>query len=278
VTSENSENPVHGDDSEVQAERKASVQIDDPKPEVPLVTARPQAAPSKHHCEITCKAKRDWIDKATLGLEAFGLFVLIIYASATIAIWCANKKAADAAKSSADTANLTLQLNQQQFRTDQRPYIWGEAVAAGQAINPTERAVVNNLPDGTYQIAIGIIVKNGGKSPAKNVLFTRSEVIFGPTEQATREARNFVPHYAESIGTIYPPNMMGMVKNSPYPVFNATQFSKLGHGTWKLYVVGAISYRDIFEPQISPYETHYCIEYAPIGLPFGNCGFGNSIN
>jgi len=52
----------------------------------------------------------------TIGLEGFGLSVLIVYTIFTGLMYCSNKKAADAAKSAADTARTALEL-------DQRPWI-----------------------------------------------------------------------------------------------------------------------------------------------------------
>jgi hypothetical protein len=54
----------------------------------PSAVAQPQAKPSPHGYKITCDKKRDWVDKATLGMEGFGLFVLIVYTIATIVYAC----------------------------------------------------------------------------------------------------------------------------------------------------------------------------------------------
>jgi hypothetical protein len=59
-------------------------------------------------------------------------------------------------------------------------------------------------------------------------------------------------------------------------------FGYLVNGTYDLYIIGGIQYRDMFSPKIKPYETTYCFVTNPVGMPFGECSFappyfGNSI-
>lgn len=63
-------------------------------------------------------------------MEGFGLFVLVVYTIATILIWCANKRAADAAKTAADAAvsqvgiaGKSLDATVTQFKLDQRAWV-----------------------------------------------------------------------------------------------------------------------------------------------------------
>jgi len=64
-----------------------------------LPIARPvvQPHPAKTNREITCNIKRDGWDKAKMVAELIGILVLILYTIYTAGIYCANKKAAEAA-------------------------------------------------------------------------------------------------------------------------------------------------------------------------------------
>jgi hypothetical protein len=75
-------------------------------------------------------ASRDSIDKITLCLEGFGLVVLCVYTVFTALMYCANRDAADAAKTAADAAvkqvviaGKSLDATIAQFQLDQRAWI-----------------------------------------------------------------------------------------------------------------------------------------------------------
>jgi hypothetical protein len=118
MTSENPEIPS-GENPKPEATRKPYTQANDPKNQVPFAAALSQETPASHHCNI----KRDWVDVGTIILEGFGLFVLVVYALATIAIWCANKKAADAAKEAANAAQTATAIASKQLDLSERPWI-----------------------------------------------------------------------------------------------------------------------------------------------------------
>ena len=104
MTLENAENP--GEEKQVpqnssdEAE-EYSGDSDQPLPSAPLPAA---TDPCCNHKEITFNIKKDWIDNFASIVEGVALLVLIVYTIATIAIWSANKKAADAANTSAEAA------------------------------------------------------------------------------------------------------------------------------------------------------------------------------
>lgn len=64
----------------------------------PTGTPLPNLPPSHARYKICCGEKRDRWDYVKLVAELFGLFVLCVYATYTIKIYCANQKAADAAQ------------------------------------------------------------------------------------------------------------------------------------------------------------------------------------
>jgi hypothetical protein len=94
---------------------------DQPKksePQVTLAPTEPQSQQTPQRCEITCNKERDWVDKGTLVLQGIGLFVLVVYTIFTGLMYCSNKKAANAAKSAADTAKDALHITQRAYVTD----------------------------------------------------------------------------------------------------------------------------------------------------------------
>jgi hypothetical protein len=86
-------------------------------------------------------------------MGGFGLVVLIIYTIFTGLMYCANKKAADAAKSAADTASQSLVFAKQQFTDDQRAWVGAE------------NAIVQDPPS-TKVGLLNIVLRNTGKTPA----------------------------------------------------------------------------------------------------------------
>jgi hypothetical protein len=121
-----------------------------PTPEAPPTTVQLQAVSRPQRCETTRMRERDWIDKATFWLQVLGLFILVVYAVATIAIWRANKKAADAATSAANTARDTL-------------------VASSRAwIAPNTASFTSKIAE-HVPMSWGVQYSNTGKSPALDV-------------------------------------------------------------------------------------------------------------
>lgn len=80
----NPESPINDPQPKRNAGTESNKQSDHPQPEVTSGAAQSQTKPCQHGHKIACDKKRDWIDKTTLGLEGFGLFVLIVYTAATI--------------------------------------------------------------------------------------------------------------------------------------------------------------------------------------------------
>lgn len=194
------------------------------------------------------------------------------------------QKSADAAKSAADTAVKTLLNAQQQFRVEQRPYIFASPEPAGPPINqanPSERAFINLNPDGsaTFYWKVGII--NSGHSPAKDVVTTKSETRICLKERCVKEMNSFVPvwltHGAKE-GTAFPTDVHNAVPTGEIRTFSKNDLEQIRNSKLMVYQIGAIKYRDIYEPRIEPpYETDYCFLYNPSGLVFGSCPIGNTI-
>jgi hypothetical protein len=102
--------------------------------------------------------QKHWLDYVTFGLELLGLLVLGIYASYTIKIYCANKQAADAATSAADTAHAALVLGQRPWiRIKHRivkPLNFEFVGAAGSAATMTVEDIIENVGNG---VALNVV-------------------------------------------------------------------------------------------------------------------------
>jgi hypothetical protein len=265
-----SENPIH---EEQPANRADDAVARDSQTSSQLTTAErnsivdiPQPPQSY---QIICKSEKDWRDKVKFWGEIVGLVFLVVYTIFTIKIARANIKAAEAATSAAATASATLTSSKQQFRMEERPYIWAYPVTGP-----------NNgvLPSVGEKIYIRVDFKNSGRTPATQMVPTESRTIVGPKKEARRQAKEYVAEYPAISGSVFPPEVTGTAPTGYGPKLTEPILANINSGSWKIYVVGAVRYTDVFQPSIAPYETRYCFVFNPTGLPFGGCDFeGDSI-
>lgn len=119
---------------------------------------------------------------------------------------------------------------------------------------------------------------NSGKTPATEVIATPSHLEIGPPEVAAEKAKTWKPVYPDNAGAILNNNPnVSMTVGTETPIITKEQEGLWKQGRWQIYIVGAVKYRDVFQPRIEPYETTYCFVLLPIGKPFGNCGWGISM-
>ena len=187
----------------------------------------------------------------------------------------ATKNAAQAATSAAMTANATLIASQRQFRLEERPWVLTYTQTAGD--NPIE---MHPMPDGrSVFIDIRFLIGNIGKTPATNLVTSYCEQFVGPKAVVQIRVKNYVPHYHGFPGQSMPPTpnqsleLMNVLPIQDRFRVSPAEFEKINAGTWEFYMVGGIKYTDIFQPQIEPYETIFCYQYNPTGLPISGCGF-----
>jgi hypothetical protein len=131
---------------------KSNDQADQPNPHMPITFGMLAPPPSKTHYEITCKPEKSKLDKLKDVAEIVGICLLAIYTFYTIKMYHANRTAADAAKSAADTAASQLEL-------EQRP--WVDTTIA---IDGPVTWNVNGM-----NVAVKITAMNTGHSPALGV-------------------------------------------------------------------------------------------------------------
>ncbi len=118
--------------------------------DIPRTSSVSSSPPSKTHCEITCKTEKNFWDHVKTGAEIIGIILLGVYTAYTIKMYGANKIAADAAKSAADTARKQLEMT--------RPWLTSEFV-------PTSLLFKE---DGGF-LGLNITVANTGNSVAKSI-------------------------------------------------------------------------------------------------------------
>jgi hypothetical protein len=106
--------------------------------------------------------RKDWWLKAQPFVEIAGVVVLTIYTLFTIQMYYANKKAADAAKSAADTAATQLELSE-------RPWVTVEITLKEppHAHSPSPGLTFNS--DGTASLNVFVVIRNIGHSIAKSI-------------------------------------------------------------------------------------------------------------
>jgi|SRR5581483_3515314 len=120
------------------------------QPQIPSPIRESELEPTITEHKKCCHKKRDWLDYGIGILQLVGLIILCVYAAFTVGIFCANKKAADAAKQSADAAIAA-----------QRPWLKLELRMA---------QPLRIIPNG-YDFAAIPSVTNVGNSVAKDVSF-----------------------------------------------------------------------------------------------------------
>ncbi len=140
------------------AGRKSDIQVSDTKPNVSPALSVPKVSPTKTHCEITCKTEKNWWDKAKPFVEIAGIILLFVYTLYTIKMYCANRDAANAAKSAADTAHDALVLGQRPWIKIKhrivKPLNFEFVGAAGPAATMTVEDTIENVGNG---VALNVV-------------------------------------------------------------------------------------------------------------------------
>lgn len=264
----NSTNPSEKQQSSINSNAKADKHPDKPQGEAASRSGQCSSHPCEKHNEISCNIKRDWIDKATITFEGFGLFVLIVYAVTTIGIYCANKKSADAAKSAADTADATLKNSQKFFEIDQRPYL------------VVDRKTPNTIgflttPVPKIPIYADLAYKNIGRTPASNICSQTELHQWDASVHTQAEFRSFIDatYAAMWRGCDAAQREAGQLKIRRDLAPNDTEFTttkqkdvvirlkdwqKLEIGTIAIYLFSTIGYKDAFN---NNYRTEFCAYY-----------------
>lgn len=129
--------------------KTADIKTQHAKPDLPLASGM-----SGPHYHITCRPEKNWWDDAKPYVEIAGVILLALYTFYTIKMYSANKLAADAAKTSADTSFMQLELAQ-------RPWL---ALEAGAFIGPL------TFDQNGAQVGFEATFRNSGNSPAVGII------------------------------------------------------------------------------------------------------------
>jgi len=241
VTSENPTNPPNS--THPTGNENATNKADDPQgTHLPAVRSEVQIPPSQPCYKITCEKKRDGWDQAKLVAEFVGIVFLIVYTIYTAGIYCANKKAAEAAKSAADTAHDA-------FIATNRAFVGIDGPRADK-----------NLEKHTMNITVPI--KNFGNIPAYEFL-DKWDVLIDGVKQ-TMEKR--IPDGPSILLPGQPTYLTAFLARPTYDALEAR--------TQTLEICIVITYAG----PVEKYETRQKIRYAPQFAVTGNPRIGMFYN
>jgi hypothetical protein len=117
------ENPVSDNAPAPDRGGESEQQPNTTKPQISTALGKPESQESKTHYEITCKKEKDWWDKVKPYVETAGVVLLAVYTGYTIKMYCANKRAADAAQTAAGAAKDAANTARDSLNIVQRAYI-----------------------------------------------------------------------------------------------------------------------------------------------------------
>jgi hypothetical protein len=219
-------------------------------------------------------------DKKRFRWEKGTTVFLAVYTVITFFMWLATKHAADAAKNAAKTAADTLAWNHEQFRIDERPYITTDPHGAYLLPGDKDTVFEFHTISKVHTMGIAVRMKDVGRTAAIDVVSTRTVFIADNFEEATKNAKDFVPDYENTTqGSFLAPNNESVIITPKDLTLTQTQWEQFTKMEYAVYIVGGIRYRDLFDPKLPvPYETVYCYRILPPpSLSFGTCAFTNSI-
>ena len=185
------------DDDVPSGDQGASSQNYTPGPSVAGSSPAPEHPAARKQHLVACEQERDWWDKNKRWAEMLGIALLAVYTGYTVKMYCANKRAADAAQSAAITADKTLRLT-------------GRARINLLSLNPSERIytkegkLIVELKDAKY-FQVGVPIRNTGPIPATNFILSRFDAVVAEKENAGK------PQYHEFLETphVIPPSTQG---------------------------------------------------------------------
>jgi hypothetical protein len=265
------ENPLENKIA-VDAKKKTQEQDRQLKQHVPPESTDPKSKPPATHYGITCKTERNWWDKAKPFVECVGVILLGIYPFYTIEMYCANKKAADAATSAAETASRSL------VETNRS---WIEIRLGGEKDKPR---TIKEILASTKSLSMPLVFTNIGRFPIKNIEIEGSIEVVNSNEPVSFHPAS--THYKGSHGregmSILFPNRSSdflaaaFQKNPTGPMelleLGETDRKSLADGSKYLMVYARGTYSDAF-------GKHWAEFCEPIFFVAGGQGkYGDCIN
>lgn len=225
-------NPASDNKPTPDAQRESPKEANHPDPKVPLTSTTPKPQPPHSHYQITCKAEKNWWDKIKPYVECLGVILIGTYTGFTIAIYCANNRAANAAE----------KANTQTFEAE-RPWIGVSEFS----IKPGNEKNPKNL------VAVAVI--NGGKRPAhiqEMGVSIHNYKIFpeNPSYDNPEGGKDVKPSTALLVPGV-PYTFRHELRMSTADI---AEFAANGETA---YVYGRVIYTDIGSPNVV-HTTHFC--------------------
>jgi hypothetical protein len=238
---------------------------------------KPKAYEPKDQGHGSKNQRPEWSRFAiTTIISLLTLLAVAVYAYYAKLQWYEMRRAADAAhdsavaaNSAATTAAATLVASQQQFRNEQRPYVW---LAPGIAL-PNKAMGVATLADlakNKVFLEFNIEANNGGHSPAVNVINTAAVLIMDSSEKAKQRAREYIPKYGAPSDLA--PNTGFYLPSTEKVTPTDKLLDDVRNDRVRIYVLARVQYWDIFAPKNKvPYETAFCGRVVADGMPLIAC-------
>jgi hypothetical protein len=205
----------------------------------------PVSPPNAHK---TKQSEKHWIDYAKFGLEVCGFIVLCVYAYFTIRIYCANKEAADAAKSAAQTASDGFALTKQ--------------ITEGTSEAVCEMSAdCRDMTKGTCPVSFFNIGRVTAKSFRAHVEFSirklPSNIQIGKTQASDFSQDELLPRANETT-LLYAPGHGDIMREIDIPILRLHE-SAIDNGTEALMAKATITYDNGFG---TVRTTPYCQEFV----------------
>ncbi|HUE54896.1 MAG TPA: hypothetical protein VMO76_03625, partial [Candidatus Udaeobacter sp.] len=187
------------------------------------------------------KTEKHWWDTFKPYVEIFGVILLGVYTGFTIAMYCANRDAANAATKAADVADKTLKASIKSSWLDQRA--WVTLVAA-----QTPKITLNQ------PIILSLRIENTGKTPAEKlsgyivceIFANGSEVKFLTFRQTVREELQMGPLNPNSHRTLPPIQTLNQ-QSSKAEIATPQMAKALADGSAFVMLHGKLTYVDAWK-------------------------------
>jgi hypothetical protein len=231
-----------------------------PPPISPTVTVSQSPLASNEQCESQ-KKHRDWVDYTTLGLETFGLAVLIAYTTFAALQWCEMREsvkkmdegiiAANRSAAAAETANA------QALESD-RPWV---------GVDDFEPKTLE--PDVAKSVAFDVI--NAGKRPALVPLGEMNVKVY----KVFPENPSYAGIATGPSESLLLPGIRINIESKPV-VVTSKLIAEMKTTNQSLYIYAHIEYIDVGTQ--NHHTTHVCERYRPERKAFSICPFYNDAN
>lgn len=201
-------------------------------------------------------------DRLRVFSEFTGLFVLVAYTIFTALMYCANKEAANAARSAADTAQKTLVQSIESFRIDERAWVEIEPIKPNLLVETTQMFGATFTCD--------MYPRNEGKTAASGIRIRATDVLstggWDKYPDVVRKSQDNIP---QEIGDNAAPRVLAPETTAAAP-FRLTCEAPKNGGVH--YLIGRVDYCDQFRVR---HWLRFCYFVVNARGEVWNCQEGN---